>query len=44
MGGTRFNARGIDHDGDVANHTEIEQLVFQHTAHSPTQSEGIQLK
>jgi len=34
MGGTRYKARGIDHDGNVANHTEIEQLVFQHEAHS----------
>ena len=24
MGGTRYKARGIDHDGNVANHTEIE--------------------
>lgn len=24
MGGTRFNARGIDDDGNVANHTELE--------------------
>lgn len=24
MGGTRFRARGIDHDGNVANHTELE--------------------
>jgi hypothetical protein len=34
MGGTRYKARGIDHDGNCANHTEIEQLVFQHEAHS----------
>ena len=35
MGGTRFRARGIDHDGNVANHCEVEQLVFHHTAHQP---------
>lgn len=28
MGGTRFNARGIDDDGNVANHCELEQ-IFQ---------------
>jgi len=33
QGGTRYKARGIDHDGNVANHTEIEQLVFHHEAH-----------
>ena len=34
MGGTRYKARGVDHEGNAANHTEIEQLVFQHEAHS----------
>jgi len=24
MGGTRFHARGIDDDGNVANHVELE--------------------
>ena len=28
MGGTRFNARGIDEDGNVANHAELEQIVY----------------
>jgi hypothetical protein len=28
MGGTRFNARGIDDEGSVANHVEIEQICF----------------
>lgn len=31
MGGTRFNARGIDDEGNVANFCELEQLVFNHT-------------
>ena len=35
MGGTRYNARGIDHEGNVANHVELEQLVFQHEVHDP---------
>ena len=35
MGGTRYKARGIDHDGNAANHTEVEQLVFHHVAHDP---------
>ena len=35
MGGTRYKARGIDHDGNAANHTEVEQLVFHHMAHDP---------
>ena len=30
MGGTRYHARGIDDSGNVANHTEIEQLVYIH--------------
>ena len=33
MGGTRFNARGIDDEGNVANHCELEQLVFRHSIH-----------
>lgn len=28
MGGTRYNARGTDDLGNVANHTEIEQIVY----------------
>lgn len=35
MGGTRYNARGIDHEGNVANHVELEQLIFQHEVHDP---------
>ena len=35
MGGTRYNARGIDGDGNVANFVELEQLVFQHAVHDP---------
>lgn len=31
MGGTRFNARGIDDEGNVANHCEVEQLVLRHS-------------
>lgn len=31
MGGTRFNARGIDDEANCANHTELEQLVFKHS-------------
>lgn len=30
MGGTRYNARGLDEDANVANHTETEQLVIIH--------------
>lgn len=30
MGGTRYNARGIDEQGNVANCVETEQLVFKH--------------
>lgn len=38
MGGTRYNARGIDHDGNVANFVETEvvlelpseRLMFSH--------------
>ena len=37
MGGTRYKARGLDHDGNAANHTEIEQLVYQHQAHTEPQ-------
>lgn len=35
MGGTRFNARGIDDDGHVANHAELEQIVNIQTVHDP---------
>ena len=28
MGGTRYNARGIDDDGNVANHAEFEQILW----------------
>ena len=35
MGGTRYNARGVDQEGNVANHTETEQLVFIHRRHNP---------
>lgn len=28
MGGTRYRARGIDDDGNVANHTEVEQIMI----------------
>jgi hypothetical protein len=31
MGGTRYNARGVDDEGNVANFCELEQLVFNHT-------------
>ena len=34
MGGTRFNARGIDDEGNVANHCELEQLVLRHSIHT----------
>lgn len=30
MGGTRFNARGIDEDGNTANCVETEQIVMRH--------------
>jgi len=30
MGGTRYNARGIDEAGNCANCVELEQLVFKH--------------
>lgn len=35
MGGTRFKARGIDDDGNVANHAELEQIVTITTLHKP---------
>ena len=35
MGGTRYNARGIDHEGNVANFVELEQLVLKHFVHDP---------
>ena len=34
MGGTRFNARGIDDEGNVANYAELEQLVLRHSIHA----------
>jgi hypothetical protein len=27
MGGTRFNSRGLDDDGNVANFVESEQII-----------------
>ena len=30
MGGTRYNARGIDEEGNCANTVEVEQLIFKH--------------
>jgi len=30
MGGTRFNARGVDHHGNAANFVETEQLIIKH--------------
>lgn len=35
MGGTRYHARGIDEDGYVANHCELEQIVVIDEFHSP---------
>lgn len=35
MGGTRFRARGIDDDGNVANHCEFEQIIQVQTVHQP---------
>lgn len=35
MGGTRFKARGVDDEGNVANQVEIEQIVLQHVHHNP---------
>ncbi len=35
MGGTRYNARGIDDQGNCSNHTEIEQIVITQKEHSP---------
>jgi len=29
MGGTRYNARGVDEEGNAANSVETEQLVFK---------------
>lgn len=29
-GGTRYNCRGLDDDGNVANFTEVEQIVIKH--------------
>lgn len=30
MGGTRYNARGVDEDGNTANCVETEQVVLRH--------------
>jgi len=30
MGGTRYNARGVDENGNVGNFVECEQLIFKH--------------
>lgn len=27
MGGTRYNSRGLDNNGNVSNHCELEQIV-----------------
>ena len=35
MGGTRFNARGIDDEGNVANHCEVEQILYITKQHDP---------
>lgn len=37
MGGTRFNARGVDLDGNAANFVEIEQLVLCHERYTESQ-------
>ncbi len=35
MGGTRFNARGFDDDGNVANFVETEQIIcYKHSIYS----------
>jgi hypothetical protein len=31
MGGTRYNSRGIDEEGNCANFVETEQLIIRHT-------------
>ena len=33
MGGTRFDARGIDDEGNCANFCELEQIFYIHTDH-----------
>lgn len=35
MGGTRYNARGIDEEGNVSNHTEVEQICYIMQKHDP---------
>ena len=35
LGGTRYHARGIDEDGNVANHCELEQIVVINDFHMP---------
>jgi hypothetical protein len=35
MGGSRFNARGVDDEGNAANHTELEQIIYHHQTHNP---------
>ena len=46
MGGTRYNARGIDEEGNVANYAEFEQIIYHTTRHNPplqvqSQAEGV---
>jgi hypothetical protein len=36
MGGTRYNARGIDDDGNTANTVESEQIVLKRKFHRET--------
>ena len=40
MGGTRYNARGLDEDANVANHTETEQLVIIHNKSDNEEEQG----
>jgi hypothetical protein len=41
MGGTRFNARGFDDDGNVANFVETEQIIcYKHSIYSFVQIRG----
>lgn len=35
MGGTRYNARGVDEEGNSANCIESEQIVFKHVYNVP---------
>lgn len=34
MGGTRYKARGIDDEGNVANNCETEQIIMSHRHHT----------